>query len=216
MTHPIRLLLAMLLPVFMAGPVFAADAAASAPPTHRPLRDNRPPAAPEPTEPERFTGYPGVPGFSVVPRKGQLALYPCSQCHGLLKPDATPRKLVNAPHQASLQHGKGRFWCLDCHLISDRDQLHAIGGAKIDFDRSDLLCAQCHGSRARDWNFGGHGKRVANWTGERQIYACTHCHDPHNPGIAPRAPSKPPPVRSGLSAMNTTRESAHEPVIAKP
>lgn len=174
---------------------------ASAVPTHRPLRDNRPPGVPEPTDPQVFDGYAAAPAFTVVPRKGQLALYPCSQCHKVLPLNTQPRKLVAAPHPAALQHGNGRFWCLDCHQAKDRDVLHAVGGAAIDFDRSDQLCGQCHGTRHRDWAFGAHGKRVAVWQGERQLYACTHCHDPHNPLIAPRAPSRPPPVRAGLAPM---------------
>lgn len=200
------------------GPVPAANApvadvpasaavAASAAPTHRPLRENQPPAAPEPTDPQVFNGYAGAPAFSVVPRKPQLALYPCSQCHKVLPLNTQPRKLVNAPHAAALAHGKGRFWCLDCHQGNDRDVLHTIGGAKVDFDQSYLLCGQCHSARQRDWFFGGHGKRVAGWQGERQIYACTHCHDPHNPLIAPRQASKPPPVRAGLSPMQRVHET---------
>ena len=192
----------------------AADAAAPAPaasggyqgPVHRPLRDNQPPAAPELTDPEVFAGYPGAPAFTVVPRKPHLALYPCSQCHKALPLNATPRKLVGAPHQAALHHGQGRFWCLDCHQGNDRDALHTVGGAKVDFDQSYLVCGQCHGARQRDWAFGAHGKRVAGWQGERQIYACTHCHDPHNPLLQPRAPSPPPPLRAGLTPMDRIQE----------
>ena len=206
------LALAILLLLLLAPPPgLAADAAASAPPTHRPLRDNQPPAAPEPTDPQFFNGYAGAPTFSVVPRKPQLALYPCSQCHKLLPLNTQPRKLTGAPHNASLPHGKGRFWCLDCHQGNDRDVLHSIGGAKVDFDQSYLLCGQCHSARQRDWYFGGHGKRVAGWQGERQIYACTHCHDPHNPLIAPRQASKPPPVRAGLSPMQRVHETRAMP-----
>lgn len=192
------------------------DAAAAAPasaassgyqgPVHRPLRDNQPPAAIAPTDPEVFHGYPGAPAFTVAPRKSHLALFPCSQCHKVLPLNTTPRKLVNAPHQASLQHGKGRFWCLDCHQGNDRDVLHTINGDKVDFDQSYLVCGQCHSARQRDWFFGGHGKRVAGWKGDRQIYACTHCHDPHNPTLQPRAPRKPPPLRAGLEPMKRVPE----------
>jgi len=193
-----------------------ADAAAAAPagaassgyqgPMHRPLRENQPPAVPQPTEPEVFSGYVGAPAFTVTPRKQHLALYPCSQCHKVLPLNTTPRKLGNAPHQAALQHGKGRFWCLDCHQGNDRDVLHTVGGAKVDFDQSYMVCGQCHSARQRDWTFGAHGKRVAGWQGEREIYACTHCHDPHNPVLQPRAPSKPPPLRAGLEPMKRVPE----------
>lgn len=169
-------------------------------PTHRPLRENRT-VAPEPTEPETFSGFPDAPAFSVVPRKNQLALYPCSQCHKVLPLNTQPRKLISAPHVASLVHGNGRMWCLDCHQGTDRDVLHSTNNTKVSFNQSYMLCGQCHSARQRDWFFGAHGKRVADWTGNRELYSCTHCHDPHNPVLQPRAPSKPPAVRAGLTPM---------------
>jgi len=170
------------------------------PPTHRPLRSHVEGAAPNPTEPLRFSGYPQAPAFAVVPRKPQLGFYPCSQCHQALPVDTRPRKLEAAPHVADLPHGRGRMWCLNCHQAKPRDELVSLRGERIDFDRSDPLCGQCHGDRHRDWHFGGHGKRLANWRGERVLYACTHCHDPHNPAVQPRSPLAPPPLRAGLSA----------------
>lgn len=181
---------------------------ASAAATHKPLRENQPPAGPQPAEPVIFGAYPGAPAFSVVARKPQLVLYPCSQCHKVLPLNRQPRALVAAPHVASLAHGGGRTWCLDCHVAEDRDWLRTVDGRRVDFDQSQLVCGQCHGARHRDWSFGGHGKRVANWQGERQIYACTHCHDPHAPALAPRAPSPPPPVRAGLQPAPRVLEHA--------
>jgi hypothetical protein len=175
--------------------------AASAAPTHRPLRENQPPPPMDATEPLSFSGYPDAPAFTVVPRQPLLALYPCSQCHKLMPVNTQPRKLVSAPHQAALDHGKGRMWCLDCHQGNDRDLLHSTRNTQFGFNESYQLCGQCHSARQRDWYFGAHGKRVAGWNGERQLYACTHCHDPHNPVLQPRAPSKPPPVRAGLTPM---------------
>ena len=180
-----------------------AEPAASRPLTHRPLRSNQPPVVLPPTTPGPVTGPPGAPAHTVAPRQQELALFPCSQCHKLLPVNTTPRQLVAAPHAAALQHGQGRMWCLDCHQANDRDVLHGISGQRITFNDSSQLCAQCHSARHRDWVFGAHGKRVADWRGERQLYACTHCHDPHNPALAPRAPSKPPPVRAGLTPMQT-------------
>jgi hypothetical protein len=184
-------------------PAEAATPAASAPLTHRPLRSNQPPAVLPPTTPGPIAGPPGAPAYTVLPRQHALPLFPCSQCHKLMPVNATPRPLLAAPHAAALQHGQGRMWCLDCHQANDRDVLHGIGGQRIGFNESSQLCAQCHSARQRDWVFGAHGKRVADWRGARQLYACTHCHDPHNPALAPRAPSKPPPVRAGLVPMDT-------------
>lgn len=187
----------------------AASSAASAAPAHKPLRKNVViDGFPVPTEPEVFSGYAGAPPFTVVPRKGEILLYPCSMCHNLLPPTNTKvRKLLAipdpkaAPHQAMLRHGGGRFWCLECHYLKDREFLRTLDNKKLSFDESPRLCGQCHGEQHRDWAFGAHGKRVAGWTGERQLYACTHCHDPHDPTVKPRAPSPPPRVRDGLLPM---------------
>lgn len=170
-------------------------------PTHRPLRENAPGGMPEPTEPGIFAGYPGATAFTVVPRKDHLSFYPCTACHKVLPPNATPRKL-QTPHPAALDHGNGRIWCLDCHTLKDRDVLHTFAGQSVDFNDAYLVCGQCHANRQKDWYFGAHGKRVAGWDGERAIYNCTHCHDPHSPTLKPRGPSKPPAVRAGLEAMN--------------
>lgn len=205
-------LMLLVLPASAAEPAASAAASASAP-THRPLRENRDPTPPAPTEPQTYTGDAGAPAFTVVPRKGQLVLYPCSQCHKLLPLNTTPRKLVNAPHPAALPHGQGRVWCLDCHVGTDRDWLHTLRNPKVDFNDSHLLCASCHSARHRDWSFGAHGKRVAGWQsgGERELYNCTHCHDPHNPTVAPRKPSKPPALRAGLTPMSTVPHTTPKP-----
>lgn len=176
-------------------------------PTHRPLRQNVEAGLPEPTTPRPFTAPAGAPAFKVVPRKDQLSILPCSACHATQVPNPKPRKL-EAPHQAALPHGAGRFWCLECHGQKDRDTLHTITGAKVDFDDSHLVCGQCHSNRHRDWYFGAHGKRVATWSGERERFNCTHCHDPHDPTIRPRAAGKPPPVRAGLAPMQRTPHPA--------
>ena len=150
---------------------------------------------------------PGAPAFTVVPRKDGLTFYPCTKCHAALPPNPQPRKLVNAPHPAALDHGKGRIWCLDCHQAKDRDVLHTLGGSQVDFDDAYLVCGQCHlrtpaglvfrRATASAWRTGS-GDRA------RSI-DCTHCHDPHSPALKPRAPSQPPPVRAGLQPMPRSR-----------
>ncbi len=182
----------------------------------RPLRENVPFEMPVPIEPKVFAGYPGVPPFSVVPRVDQLTFYPCSNCHSAMKPNPQPRKLIAAPHPAALVHGNGRFWCLTCHQLNDRDRLHTLADQPVEYDQAYLVCGQCHFNRQKDWFFGGHGKRVKNWQGERVIYNCTFCHDPHDPTLKPRAPSAPPPVRVGLKAMQPTRHEAPAPVFDQP
>ncbi|MEE4376756.1 MAG: cytochrome C [Candidatus Competibacteraceae bacterium] len=143
-----------------------------------------------------FSGYPGAPAFTVAPRAEPLPNYPCSMCHQYKPPDPKPRKLA-VPHP-ELDHGKGRLWCMECHDLEDRDQLGTLRGEKVGYDQTYLVCGQCHFPQQKDWFFGAHGKRVGNWQGEREIYNCSQCHDPHAPVILPRAPQLPPPVRAGL------------------
>lgn len=145
----------------------------------------------------RFEGYPGAPAIDVVPRKDQLFFYPCSQCHASLEPNREIRELETF-HDAEINHGRGRIWCLSCHAFEDRDYLVTLLGEHVDFDDSQIVCGGCHAERHKDWTFGAHGKRVADWQGARVQYTCTHCHNPHDPAIEPRAPQPPPPVRAGL------------------
>lgn len=152
--------------------------------------------------------------FSIVPRKQELNFYPCTQCHQFLTPNPEVRELIS-PHPSTLDHGDQRIWCLTCHKIDDRDYLTNLLGESIDFDSAPELCASCHMQRHKDWMFGGHGKRVSNWQGERVIYSCPHCHDPHSPMIEPRAPKPLPPLRKGLEHPEIMRE-AHPPAWERP
>jgi len=168
---------------------------------HRPLRGNAPSAAAMPTAPQPFGGYADAPAFDVVPREGSLgAFYPCGNCHAQMPVNRERRRLY-APHQAALNHGDGRIWCLDCHNADDRNQLQTLAGESVTFNEAHRVCGQCHYQPHKDWVFGAHGKRVAHWQGDRTLYSCTHCHDPHDPALDPRAPEPPPPVRARLDPM---------------
>lgn len=175
---------------------------------HRPLRANPQPPTPAPAVPAPFTGYAGAPEFSVVARGDALNYYPCEDCHGMLPPNPQRRELYS-PHPATLDHGAGRIWCLDCHAPENRNALHTLAGQEVSFDEAYLVCGQCHYAPQKDWFFGAHGKRVANWQGERELYNCTHCHDPHAPAVRARAPEAPPPIRHGLDPMPV--HGAHTP-----
>jgi hypothetical protein len=159
------------------------------------------PTQEEAAEAFTFRGYPGAPSLKVVPRKDELFFYPCSQCHASMEPNPEIRQL-NVMHDAEIEHGDGRLWCLNCHDLEERDNLRTLLGEPVDFDDAHLVCGGCHANRHRDWAFGVHGKRLANWQGDREVYNCTHCHNPHQPAIAPRAPQAPPPVRAGLERQD--------------
>jgi hypothetical protein len=154
----------------------------------------------EPTVPLTFSGYPDAPSFTVAPLNKKIKS--CARCHATMETDTTIRLLEDAPHVDAMTHGNGRIWCLICHDEQDRDQLRTFAGEKVSFQNSHLVCGSCHPQRQKDWYFGAHGKREANWDGDRVLVGCTNCHDPHEPIIQPREPKAPPPVRAGLPKMN--------------
>lgn len=149
--------------------------------------------------------YPEAPPFTVQPRNGKLKFEDCSRCHEEGDTDPEPRRL-RTRHVRKIDHGGNRFWCLTCHDGEKIEYLRTASNEKVDFEESYLICGSCHADRQQDWYFGGHGKRVSGWQGERVILACTHCHDPHKPAVAPRAPKPPQPVRVGLE-----RQEHHRP-----
>jgi len=140
-----------------------------------------------------------APAFKVKLRKeSQLESYPCMDCHEDEETNLEIRELEEEHDELTLEHGGERFWCLTCHQSDNRDYLRSLKNNAIDFDQSYRLCGQCHFQRQKDWFFGAHGKRAGNWMGERKLYLCTECHDPHSPSIKPIKPNPPPKVRKGL------------------
>lgn len=133
--------------------------------------------------------YQGGP-FRVLARKEQIERYKCSSCHG--DKEVKAKNALTLTHgNVVIQHGKegSALACIDCHHPQDRDSLEDKKGRKIDFDHSYQLCGQCHFRQKRDWLGGAHGKRVSYWAGERVVYNCTTCHDPHAPRFAKRFPA---------------------------
>ncbi|HXY40279.1 MAG TPA: hypothetical protein VEQ10_11430 [Vicinamibacteria bacterium] len=123
-------------------------------------------------------------------------IFPCSGCHKDRKPDTTRRLLKDMHDDIQLRHDEQHRWCLDCHDANDRDSLHLASGERIPFERSYLLCGQCHGEKLRDWRAGVHGKRTGEWSsdGQKRYLLCAHCHNPHQPRFRSLQP-KPAPQR---------------------
>jgi hypothetical protein len=128
--------------------------------------------------------------FRVLARKQSIERYKCSSCHGD-KPVLAKSGLELTHGNILLNHGQeGRALdCIDCHHPEDRDFLEDKKGRKIDFDHSYQLCGQCHFRQKRDWLGGAHGKRVSNWAGDRVVFNCATCHDPHSPRFEKRFPA---------------------------
>jgi cytochrome c553 len=155
-----------------------------------------------------FQPFPEAPEFIVQPRNVKRKFQECSRCHDAEDTDPEPRRLKTR-HTREIDHGGNRFWCLICHDGENMDHLRTSANEKVDFDQSYLICGSCHPARQKDWYFGGHGKRVSGWQGQRILLACTQCHDPHTPAMEPRKPEPPPPVRIGLE-----RQKHHLPATS--
>ncbi|MDK9706009.1 MAG: hypothetical protein OEL83_03060 [Desulforhopalus sp.] len=128
--------------------------------------------------------------FRVLARKQEIGRFVCSSCHD--------GKTVLAQNATNLTHGDvvvrhgqegSGLACVDCHHPEDRDFLEDKKGNKIDYDHSYQLCGQCHFRQKRDWLGGAHGKRVEYWAGDRVVFNCTTCHNPHAPRFAKRFPA---------------------------
>lgn len=127
--------------------------------------------------------------FVVPKRTDAISRYPCSGCH------KTPitRKGKSLPHSHAflathgqsalkLKHAQpGVLSCRSCHDRSNLQWLKTPAGRRVSFTQSHLLCASCHQRQTKDWAGGAHGKRIKRWFGQRAIYTCTQCHNPHQP-----------------------------------
>ncbi|NQU63959.1 MAG: hypothetical protein HQ517_06710 [SAR324 cluster bacterium] len=134
-----------------------------------------------------------------IPYLQDVGYYPCTDCHGEEQPPNVKIRLLEEDHEdIKLVHGLGRFWCLTCHSAANRDVLTSLKNQPISFNDAYLLCGQCHFQRQRDFFAGGHGKRKDQWQGERVLYNCTECHNPHVPQIGPRKPVAIPKIRPGI------------------
>lgn len=127
--------------------------------------------------------------FKVLARKGSIHRYPCSTCHTDKVVKVTNAALFSHA-DVKINHGKGEnaLTCFGCHHLKNRDVLKDSKGSKIDFDHSYQLCGQCHFRQKRDWLGGAHGKRETYWAGERVVWNCTSCHDPHAPAFGTKMP----------------------------
>jgi hypothetical protein len=121
-------------------------------------------------------------------------IFPCMQCHEGIPPNPERRVLEGMHTDIVLHHDEEHRWCLDCHDMNNRDQLHLASGAPVPFTESYKLCGQCHGTQYRDWRSGIHGKRTGYWDGSKRYLLCVHCHNPHSPRFAALQPL-PPPLR---------------------
>lgn len=130
--------------------------------------------------------------IEVPPPPFSEGIFPCSECHKDLEVNMQRRELTMMHDDIQLNHGPKTRWCFDCHNPQDRDKLRLSSGETIPFEKSYLLCGQCHGDKFRDWKAGVHGKRTGEWNGKKEYLLCAHCHNPHSPKFKPIKPLPPP------------------------
>jgi hypothetical protein len=141
----------------------------------------------------------------------------CATCHALRAPGRLPTSAAELDefHQGLVvRHGE--LACAACHVAGDQRSLHRADGTLVDMRDAIVLCRQCHGPQARDYDHGAHGGKTGSWDRsaggqERTPGAasegvrgatmmrnhCVDCHDPHAPAIPPTRPVLPPRDRGG-------------------
>ncbi len=130
--------------------------------------------------------------FMIPERKGKIKSYSCTECH------SKPLNEIRGDHKSKKAHwdiklahaNTNAMNCATCHNGNDMDNLATITGKKVDFNKSYLLCAQCHSSQFDDWKGGAHGKKVAGWAPPRASMTCVNCHNPHQPHFEKKWPAR--------------------------
>ena len=146
----------------------------------------------------------GFPDTKVVPREGYIKLYPCSRCHEHKKELSHKKKFTKKDFEGMKKHTdliyKHMAEVTNCFLCHDRenpDRLVMLDGVVQSYNNATGLCGQCHGLRLKKWKENMHGFQSGGWNLEQKKYACTHCHEPHNPKFKPME-SRPPPHKPTL------------------
>jgi len=114
----------------------------------------------------------------------------CMDCHRLFPSPTATQQQLKQHDDIVLDHGLNDR-CLNCHDNADRDKLVLHDGTTIGYDRTELLCAQCHGTTYRQWQRGGHGQTIGYWDrrlGPKRKFVCAECHDPHAPAFESYVP----------------------------
>lgn len=130
--------------------------------------------------------------FYIKKRKNQIKSYACSECHNKPVEQLQKEGLGKKAHwDIVIKHADTKTMkCTSCHNGNDMDHLKSITDDPIDFDYSYQLCGQCHIKQQKDWVGGAHGKNISGWKDARVSKLCVECHNPHQPQIAKRWPSR--------------------------
>jgi hypothetical protein len=125
-------------------------------------------------------------------RELQVKNFPCMKCHTNIVNEKASFPLQKPHQDMKFKHFDKVKNCFLCHDQKDRNSLKLVTGGTVSYDKSYMVCAQCHGEKARDWKLGIHGRQIGKWDGPKYRFACANCHNPHSPQF-PRMKADPPP-----------------------
>lgn len=130
--------------------------------------------------------------FLIPERKSEITSYSCLECHSKSLDQMQVDKSTKKAHwDVKLNHADSKTMnCITCHDGNNMNALHSITGEEIDFNRSYMLCSQCHSKQFEDWKGGAHGKRIGGWAPPRASMTCVNCHNPHKPHFESRMPAR--------------------------
>lgn len=160
-------------------------------------RAPRPPPGPpigtiEIHQPERLTSV-ATDELDALGRPVRVA---CVTCHSLRAPGPLPRAMAELDEfHTGLRLAHGEVSCGSCHGPDSPPALRLADGTRVELRDAILLCRQCHGPQARDYDHGAHGGMTGHWdlsAGGRTRNHCVDCHDPHSPAFEPTRPVLPP------------------------
>ena len=140
----------------------------------------------------------GVP-TGTIDAQGNHVVATCGSCHATRPQDRTVRRgeQLEAFH-TGLTMAHGNTSCLACHNAQDYGTLKLADGVAVAFADVIVLCSQCHGPQARDYQHGSHGGMQGYWDltrGPRVRNSCINCHDPHAPAYPKVMPATGPQDR---------------------
>lgn len=160
-------------------------------------RPRRPPPGPatgaiEIHQPARLTSV----VTDEVDALGRPVRVACVTCHSLRTPTQLPTTMADLTEfHAGLRFTHGDLSCGSCHVVGDQRAVRKADGTTVDLRDAMVLCRQCHGPQARDYDHGAHGGMTGHWdlsVGGRTRNNCVDCHDPHAPAFEPTRPVLPP------------------------
>ena len=120
----------------------------------------------------------------------------CATCHSLRPAASLPGTMAELDEfHTGLRYAHGALSCGSCHAPDAPLALRQADGTRVELRDAIVLCRQCHGSQARDYEHGAHGGMAGHWdlsVGGRTRNHCVDCHDPHSPAFEPTRPVLPP------------------------